>query len=630
MGSRMLTNPRLLAFAFIAGCYFLITIHITSNLSHEPCDKVKEKDGDLWKKSPEVDYSNQKIIHLKTPYAVAGDEENGEEVPQKTIKRVEDHVVPNVAPVGKAGVGSISKPKLEKQYIPDTHSHHLLLNSDLTTNMVYMVWCGRRWFEFSHYLSVLSAIKHLKPDNIYFYFDAYPIRDHWIYNTWIEEIKNTYPFFHPEQLGPEDHGCVGHSEPNMTFISQILTTTGGIYLNEHTMLEDYPLELRRKDFVYAYNVEERGGFISAKRGLPGMHRLSKILKSRLKTSTKHCVNHTEFKASEGAMCINIYDRIFPKDFWVEDSDFARSVRTLFYGVPGPQDAKPSYDELIPNIAHIVWIGGGEMDYLFYLGVLSLIYVAEVEVVYIHGNAPPSGPLWNRVKNHPKVKLVYRETPRTIFGTRVNIISHVTDVWRVDFMVRYGGIYVDTDTVFVNKLDRDIRAYDAVGAYDWTYWNHPFPDTINFGVAIGKRNAKFWQEFQKSMTWFIDSDWSWNGLRQPYRIKERHPELLRIDPRLQVICYEFKCHPTWWPNYHNESIHHMNSPSIKDWRTDIYAFHWTLPTPPELDDEQVLLSSTTMAAEVGRFVLQKAGLLEDLAKKYAVKVPKTTHTKQPYR
>ena len=83
----------------------------------------------------------------------------------------------------------------------------------------------------------------------------------------------------------------------------------------------------------------------------------------------------------------------------------------------------------------------------------------------------------------------------MYGQAVNILSHMTDVWRVDFMIKYGGIYVDTDVVFVRPLERDIRGYDAVGSYDWTYWNHPFPDTINFGVALGKRNAPFWHKFQ---------------------------------------------------------------------------------------------------------------------------------------
>ena len=40
-------------------------------------------------------------------------------------------------------------------------------------------------------------------------------------------------------------------------------------------------------------------------------------------------------------------------------------------------------------------------------------------------------------------------------------------------------------------------------------------------------------FQESMKWFIDKDWSWNGLRQPYRIMERHPYSVQIEPHLAV-------------------------------------------------------------------------------------------------
>jgi len=112
-----------------------------------------------------------------------------------------------------------------------------------------------------------------------------------------------------------------------------------------------------------------------------------------------------------------------------------------------------------------------------------------------------------------------------------------------------------------------------------------------------------------MKWFKDGDWSWNGLRQPYRIQERHPDLVLVDPHLQVICYLSKCHPTWLPNYHNESLHHLNSNRISNWRTDVYAFHWTLPTPDELKDHVAVLSVDTMFSEIGKYVLEKAGTLE---------------------
>ena len=181
---------------------------------------------------------------------------------------------------------------------------------------------------------------------------------------------------------------------------------------------------------------------------------------------------------------------------------------------------------------------------------------------------------------------------------------------------FSGIYVDTDAIFVKPLDREIRGYDAVGSYDWVYWNPPFPDTINFGVALGKRNALFWHKFQESMKWWIDSDFSWNGLRQPYRILERYPELLKIDPRLQVICYQYKCHPTWVKNYHSGNQNHLNSNSITDWHEQTYSFHWTAPTPPELLSEEAALTHDSLFAELAQYVLHQAGVLKkDLKLRY---------------
>ena len=80
----------------------------------------------------------------------------------------------------------------------------------------------------------------------------------------------------------------------------------------------------------------------------------------------------------------------------------------------------SHKTLVPNIAHMVWLGGGYMDFLFYLCVLSLLNVAKVEAVYLHGDGPPSGEYWELIKNHEKLHLIHREHPGSVFGTPVNV------------------------------------------------------------------------------------------------------------------------------------------------------------------------------------------------------------------
>ena len=483
-----------------------------------------------------------------------------------------------------------------------------ILDPALSANTVFYVWCGKRWFEFHHYISLLSVMKFIRPDQVIFFYDQEPVVDDWIYNTWLDELKEQYPFIRMRKLYEEENGCNGHKNPNDDFIDKRLKFSGGIYVNEYTIFTQFPIHHRYMTSFEGITKEQTTSFEQRQRGAERNHELMGTHKSYGRVTCPKLAQYISKPIYNSSICLMSHEVFYPKDIWELDNKFGRLVRTLFYDNPEIPVPNNSEETLIPNIAHMVWLGGGKMDFLFYLSVLSLLYVAEVDALYIHGDGPPTGHYWNKVKGNSRIKVIFRDSPKTVYGTRVNVISHVTDIWRVDFMIKYGGIYVDTDTIWTQKLDRNIRSYDAVGAYDWTYWNHPFPDTINFGVAIGKKNAPYWHKFQKSMDWFIDKDWSWNGLRQPYRIKERHPELVLINPHLQVICYKFRCHPTWWPDYHNESMHHLNTPCIKDWRTEAYAFHFTLPTPPEYKNLEALRElNATMFGEIGMNVIKRAGL-----------------------
>jgi len=80
----------------------------------------------------------------------------------------------------------------------------------------------------------------------------------------------------------------------------------------------------------------------------------------------------------------------------------------------------------------------------------------------------------------------------IFGETVENTAHKSDVWRADIMFKYGGIYADTDAIFVRALTDELRAYDAVVSYDWPDWDPPFPDILNLGVTVAKPGTRFWE------------------------------------------------------------------------------------------------------------------------------------------
>ena len=402
-----------------------------------------------------------------------------------------------------------------------------ILNYKHVPNTVHYVWCGERCFQFNHYLSMKSVLKEIKPDLIIFHYEVLPIYDTFIYNTWFDELKKEFPFIYVKaakeenQTEPAVKMCLSPTEPNPEFINIQLTEHGGIYVHEQTVLLQFPSGLRKYDFIKGTDRRTGYGFLLAKKGFPGNMSINDMFESsKYKTGHVQCISHKSLTILNDAhMCINIVSPINPRDIWRRNDVFGQVTRTLFYGSPDIiPEAKPNYTSLIPNIAHMVWLGGGEMDFLFFLSVLSLLHVVKVDTVYIHGDAPPSGPYWERVKNHPRLEYVFREAPHTVYGTKVKVSSHVSDIWRVDFMIKYGGIYIDTNALFVKPLNHFIRGFDAIATYDWVDWNAPFPDVINFGVMAGKKNATYWHHFQKSMNWFLDEDWAWNGLRRPYSIQ----------------------------------------------------------------------------------------------------------------
>jgi len=70
------------------------------------------------------------------------------------------------------------------------------------------------------------------------------------------------------------------------------------------------------------------------------------------------------------------------------------------------------------------------------------------------------------------------------------MTSLSNTWRPDILFKYGGVYADTDVIFLQPLSKELRAYDVVLSYEWPDWHRPFPDAINNGVAVSKPGARF--------------------------------------------------------------------------------------------------------------------------------------------
>jgi hypothetical protein len=500
-------------------------------------------------------------------------------------------------------------------------------------NNALYVWCtgdpgpGRQ-FQFHNYLSLLSVIHFMQPDNIEFHYNVEPSVDKYKYNTWLTEVERSFPFFHKQQTKSACDG-VDSSRPNVTFIRQELARTGGVYVSEEVVLTRS--FHRYRTVSDSASINDRGDVnrpLLLTMAGEYMTKLNKLAanstsgadvdygKATNADNSFRCVTKEEFDSITSynvaqllPLCVLLDQRIHPKDIWELDSELGRTLRTVAYGSSELARPEPDSKELVPNIGHVVWIGGGEMKFDFFLCVLSLLNVALVDVVYIHGQEP-SGFYWDLIRTDPRIRIVYRTLGQVYGNTKPAARrEHISDICRVDALLRYGGIYADIDAIFVRPLTPELRSYSAVATVDInTAVYTVYPDHISNGVMIGKRNAPFWRLFLESMQSYDPDDYFSIGVRTPYKIKERFPNTLLLEPRLQVLCYMSRCRPTWLPDYQKETVNHLTTGVLKDWKNAAFAFHFTWPTPGELTSHLTLVGASGPIADIGRYVLEKSRML----------------------
>ena len=322
---------------------------------------------------------------------------------------------------------------------------------------VHYFWCGKHWFEFKHYLSVMSVIRFVKPDKIIFHYEHLPVVDNVYYHQWMNDLIHDYPFLVLEQLA--DNFCSNDRKSQISKIINILNDEGGLYLSFNTWFLRIPTDIRLADFVFALDKYTLDGYILQRASLlvDELQRTNNRTSSIYKLKKSSCIPVYYYDGNQNfPPCVIVkdgnYSTFYPMQIWNLKTEFGKLCRKIFYGTSKIRYPKPSFEQLVPNIAHMIWNGGGEMSFMFYLSVLSLLYVATVDKVFIHGNMELHGQYWKKLitREKGKVEFIVRTQPHNVFQDKIEpwFLSLMSDIVRVDIMIKYGGIYTDTDAIWV--------------------------------------------------------------------------------------------------------------------------------------------------------------------------------------
>ena len=107
--------------------------------------------------------------------------------------------------------------------------------------------------------------------------------------------------------------------------------------------------------------------------------------------------------------------------------------------------------MIPNKLHYVHLsrGGREWKLHHYLSVKSAHIRGGFDSITVWVDDEPNGKWWDLTKK--LVNTIKVDPPTEIFGKPITQQAHKSDVLRLQILIEYGGVYVDTDTIFVKPF-----------------------------------------------------------------------------------------------------------------------------------------------------------------------------------
>ncbi|KAJ3326524.1 hypothetical protein HDU76_012856 [Blyttiomyces sp. JEL0837] len=211
---------------------------------------------------------------------------------------------------------------------------------------------------------------------------------------------------------------------------------------------------------------------------------------------------------------------------------------------------------IPKIVHFIFglkpdFGGHTFLFAHFMAIKMARDVIKPEVMYVHYYYEPKGYWWDRVKKGLGKVVVMRKIPRIpdeIFGNKVEDYAHRADVLRLQLLLTYGGIYLDSDVFIYRSLD-PLLHHDFVMAKEDSHG-------MANAFILAHPRSKFLHEWYGRYRNFDDKVWSDHSVLLPLHMAKEMPSTICVMPRTSVF------YPSFWDHHVEYGYHSFNHIAFK--------------------------------------------------------------------
>jgi hypothetical protein len=205
---------------------------------------------------------------------------------------------------------------------------------------------------------------------------------------------------------------------------------------------------------------------------------------------------------------------------------------------------------IPRIFHFVFGLRPQTEpfhLMHYLCIASCLGVNKPDTVMFHYQYMPWGPWWDLIAPRLQLQKIEPDTFVSSFAyTDKNAeqfrYAHLSDITRLEIMIKYGGIYADMDTLFINEIPDHFFEQNFIMGMEKANWKQAATraaggSICNAWMMGGPESdfAKLW--LKQTYEWF-DGSWNAHSCSLPFQLSREHPEWIHVEPERSFFFYDW--------------------------------------------------------------------------------------------
>lgn len=197
---------------------------------------------------------------------------------------------------------------------------------------------------------------------------------------------------------------------------------------------------------------------------------------------------------------------------------------------------------IPNLFHFIFGLKKQKESFhlaFYLCIESCRQVNQPDEIVLHYHYEPHGKYWDHLKDSVTLSKValsdyvrrYRYGFRDRYNRKYNYAHH-SDFIRLEKLIEHGGVYVDIDTIFVNKIPEHLFEKPFVLGREadvWCQHTGRLKRSLCNAFIMSEKQSVFATRWRQEMEKVFDGSWSNHSTFLPQQLSEQYPHLIHIEP-----------------------------------------------------------------------------------------------------